>query len=100
MLTSYLQEFNSNMLLFSKALSQECTKFSIAHSSPPFPEASITKSLAGLVCNTASQLVGSYLSLPLTVGSTYLNVLCIELESLISNLKQFIERIKGIVVRR
>jgi len=96
---SYLQEFNSNMLLFSKALSQECTKFSIAHSSPPFPEASITKSLAGLVCNTASQLVGSYLSLPLTVGSTYLNVLCIELESLISNLKQFIERIKGIVVR-
>lgn len=95
-----LKEFNSNMLLISKALSQECTKFSIAHSSPPFPEATITQSLAGLVCNTASQLVGSYLSLPSTVGATLLTVLCREIESLILNLKQFIECIRGIVLRR
>ena len=95
-----MNEFNSKLSLLAKVLSKECTKFSIAHSSPPFPEADVTKNLAGLVCNSASHLVGSYLSLPEAVGSTFLKILFTEIENLVVNLKQFIECIQGIVLRR
>jgi len=94
-----MNEFNSKLSLLAKVLSKECTKFSIAHSSPPFPEADVTKNLAGLVCNSASHLVGSYLSLPEAVGSTFLKILFTEIENLVVNLKQFIECIQGIVLR-
>lgn len=90
--------FQENFLAAAKVLSHEATKFAIAHSSPPLPEPSTTKNLAGSLCNAANQLVGCYLMLPTTVGATFLDVVRDELESLLTNLRQFLETVQNIVV--
>jgi hypothetical protein len=95
-----LQEFQSNVVSFSKVLSHEATKFAISHSSPPFPEVSTTQSLAGSLCNATSQLVGCYLLLPNTCGSTFLQIIEKELESLIFGVKQFVEKIHNLILKK
>ena len=94
------KDLQSNLVSFSKILSHEATKFAIAHSSPPFPDALTTQSLAGGLCNAISQLVGCYLLLPYNCGSTFLQILEKELESLILGLKQFIEAIQNLVLKK
>ena len=94
------KEFQSNFESLSKVLSHEATKFAIAHSSPPFPEVSTTQSLAGSLCNATSQLVGCYLLLPNTSGSTFLQLIQKELESLILGVKQFVETIQNLILKK
>ena len=97
---SDIKTFNTNLESLSKLMSHEVTKFAIAHSSPPFPEAETSATLAGGVCNSASQLVGCYLLLPAAAGSTFLQLISNELESLILSLKQFIATIQSIVLNK
>nr|CAH0107016.1 unnamed protein product [Daphnia galeata] len=92
-------EFQSNFESLSKVLSHEATKFAIAHSSPPLPEVSTTQSLAGSLCNATSQLVGCYLLLPNTCGSTFLQLIQKELESLILGVKHFVETIQNLILK-
>lgn len=95
-----LKEFHLNLLTFSKSLSHEATKFAIAHSSPPFPDVSATQNLAGSLCNVTSQLVGCYLLLPYSCGSTFLEIIRKELEALIEGVKQFAQTVQNIVLKR
>lgn len=95
-----MQDFHLNVVSFSKILSHEATKFAIAHSSPPFPEVSTTQTLAGNLCNSASQLIGCYLLLPYSCGSTFLNVIQKELELLVTSVKQFAETIHNLIVKK
>jgi hypothetical protein len=95
-----IKTFNTNLQSLSKLLSHEVTKFAIAHSSPPFPEAETSATLAGGVCNSASQLVGCFLLLPATAGSTFLQLISSELEALILSLKQFTTTIQNIVLNK
>lgn len=81
-------------------LSHEATKFAIAHSSPPYPDVTTSKTLAGGLCNAANQLIGSYLLLPSSAGATFLSYQAKELEALIESLKHFAETIKNIVLKR
>lgn len=97
---SDLKEFHENIASISKVLSHEATKFAIAHSSPPFPDPSATRHLAGSLCNAASQLIGCYLLLPSSAGVTFLQVFSTELSSFIINLKQFVTTIQNIVINK
>ena len=95
-----MKEFQSNIKSFSKILSHEATKFAIAHSSSPFPDVSATQNLAGSLCNATSQLVGCYLLLPYSCGSTFLEVLEKELELLVKGVKQFAQTIQDLILKR
>jgi hypothetical protein len=61
---------------------------------------STTQSLAGSLCNATSQLVGCYLLLPNTCGSTFLQIIEKELESLIFGVKQFVEKIHNLILKK
>ena len=97
---SDLKDFEKNLASIAKILSHEATKFAIAHSSLPFPEPSTTRSLGGSLCNAASQLVGCYLLLPISAGSTFLSCISKELESLVTNLKQFVSTVQNIIMNK
>ena len=95
-----MDEFHSKFLSSAKILSHEVTKFTIAHSTPPLPENCVTRNLAGLLCNAASQLIGCFLSLPLNVGKTFLQILSSEIEGLLKNLNMFIETIRVVILKK
>ena len=92
--------FNLLLTNLSKVLSHEATKFAIAHSSPPYPEVATSQTLAGGLCNVTNQLIGSYLLLPSSAGTTFLNYHAQELKALVESVKNFTEAIKNIVLKK
>ncbi len=88
-----LNQWRSDLQTAAKALSHEATKFAIAHSSPPYPEAAHLQGLSAGLCNAASHLAGAHLSLPHTVGHSFLRLVGGELKILLLGLKEFVETV-------
>ena len=97
---SDLDKFWSDLVAASKVLSHEATKFSVAHSSPPFPDAETTKVLANHLCTAAGHSVGYLLGLPRSTGATFLGTVADELRALVANLRQFLGTIKDVINNR
>ena len=92
-----MDKFWSEMVVGSKVLSHEATKFAIAHSTPPY-DSNCCKDLSNSLVNAAKNLVETYFTLPSSVGSTFLQVISRELILLLSSSKEFIESVQQIVL--
>jgi Grap2 and cyclin-D-interacting len=92
-----MDEFWSEMVLRSKFLSHEATKFAIAHSTPPY-DSDCSKDLSNCLVNAAQNLVETYFTLPSSAGSTFLQVISQELTLLLSSTKEFTESVQKIVL--